>query len=654
VVGRAIVLDGLAVTIAGVMPPGFRLALPPGAGKSADADVWTPLAVPLADFRRGDGRLLDRDSDNAGAVVARLAPGASLRAAQEDMARIAADLRAEVPERAAAGAGLDVRPFREDATRHVRGVLAALVAGAAAVLLVTCLNLGTLLLARGVARARERAVRAALGAARGHLVRQAVVEAVVLVGIGSVAASLLVVLAAAVLDRVLPVSLVAAAGAPGLRDLGLVLAPAAGVAALAAAVVALQAGGTTAVGTPGSALRPSGPTRSRARRALVTGEVALAVVLVVGAGLLMRTVRQLRDVRPGFEARGALTFRASIRTPDRYRGPAERAALVRRIEEGILALPGVSAVGLAGALPLSGDRWTQPWGLPGQAPSEWQENRADFRVATSGTFGALGARLLEGRSFTAREDLSEDERVVVVDEILARRLAPTGSALGRVIGFPLDGSAVAARVVGVVEHVRHDALEMDGRETIWVPYRQEAARELAFVVRAGGDPLALAPAVRGVLRSVDPDVPVFDVRTLEAYVAGAVAPRRFALALLATFAALGLTCAAVGLYGVVSWEVGRRTRDLGLRMAVGAAPERVLRSVLAGGLRLAAGGVLGGLVLAAGFARALRGLVYGVGAADPFTWAAAVALVLAVTLLASGVPALRASRLDPARALRDG
>jgi predicted permease len=318
----------------------------------------------------------------------------------------------------------------------------------------------------------------------------------------------------------------------------------------------------------------------------------------------------------------------------------------------MIGLTGVRAVGTTGHLPLSGRQWIQPYGLPGQPEAEWAGNRADFRMVTSGYFEAMGTRILEGRTFTREEDQSEQRRVVVVDELLARRIAPGGSAVGRTLGIPLDGRAVEAQVVGVVEHVRYDALDADGREAIYVPYRQEASRDVSVVLRTAGDPAALAPAVRQAVRQVDAQLPVFGVTTLAGYIDANVAPARFAFTLAGAFAVLALLCAALGLYGVVALDVNRRRRDFGVRKAIGATSGNLVRSVLARGLTLAGAGLVAGAILAVPASRILASLLYGVRMADALTWAGVVCTVTVVTVAASALPAWRAGRVDPTISLR--
>ena len=566
--------------------------------------------------------------------------------------------------------------MHEDSVAHARGIINALMAGVGIILLVACLNVSTLILARGTARRPELMVRQALGAGAGRLIRQLFVESLVLVTASTTLALLIARAGIRGLGSWFPSSL-----SPTLSlelDARVVLFTT-GVAAIAALVFGMIPAVQVALrehrGPSGQAVLRAHGRSVGVRSSLIVGEVGLTVVLVLGAGLLMRTVRELERVRPGFEAQGALTFSLSLRTPERYRSPAERARLMKDIENALRDLPQVGAVGLVGRLPLAGGRWTQPYGLPGQAEQEWAENRADFRMISSGYFEAMGTRLIAGRTFTAEEDLSEEGRVVIIDDKLAARIAGTGqnagsgqntgsgqnagsgrtagaAALGTRLGIPLDGAPVQAEVVGIVEHIRHERLDVDGAGAIYVPYRQEASREVSFVMRVAGDPSTVVPALRATIREIDPQVPLYGVRTMRDYVGDAMSPSRFALNLLAGFAVLGLISAAVGLYSVVALEVGSRTREIGLRMAVGATGGDVVRSVLRRGLRLALVGVGVGVVLAVALSRLVSALLYGVSIVDPLAWMGMLVLVGTTTLAACWLPARRASLLDPSQALR--
>jgi putative ABC transport system permease protein len=650
IVGASVLLNGRAADVVGVLPTDFRLDFPPESGVASAADVWVPFRVPLEQVRRADGRRVDQDSDNTGAVLGRLAPGVTLAGASERMRRVAARLRDRLPEYREADLDVFLRPLQRDATAHARPLLGALVAGVLLVLLVTCLNLSTLLRARAARRAPELAVQVALGAGRARIARRLAVEGIVLGVMGVISALVVARFAAPALQAALPGAL---SGGPseaaGLRTFGALAVAGVAVTVSLSLLPTLRAFGSS-IGS-GDWMR-GGRSGVRGRGRSVALQVAASAVLLLGVGLLSRSATALGRVDPGFDAQQALTFSLSLRSPGSYRGPGDRARLMRNIEAAIAELGGVSAVGLTGHLPLSGRHWTQPYGLPGQPPSEWPANRADFRTVSSGYFRAMGVRILEGRGFSPDEDLYEERRVVVVDETLARRVSPSGSAVGEVIGIPLDGSEVAAEIVGVVGHVRHTSLSVEGRETVFVPYRQEASRDVSFVVRTRGEPASLAPMVRTTVRRLDPGLALYDFETLEAYVDSQIAPVRFGVSVLGAFSLLALLAASVGLYGVVALEVTSRTRDIGLRMAVGATRADVLRSVLMFGLRLGTIGLWLGAI--AGFAlwRLLRSLFYGVEILDPLHWIAVAGAVSLTVVLASLAPALRAAKLDPTTALR--
>jgi len=656
IVGSVVRLNGRAATVVAVMGPRFRVDVRPDAGVATDVDAWVPFALPLASLQRTDGRLLDQDSDNTGVAIGRLRGGASFEVAEAEMGSIGDRLRDEM-DAPATGIGIELRRMHDDATAHLRPLLATLLGAATVLLLVACLNVSTLVLARGLARREELVVRSALGAGTSRIARAVLTENALLFFLGMVGATCVAWIGSALLGQALTtkIPIVGSWGVVSMRVM---------VASILTGLLFLTLGcapAMTAVlhgavlrgaGWNGAAVAMGSRASTRSRNLLVIGQVALSSVLVLGSASLMRHAAELRQIRPGFDPEGALTFNLSLRAPDRYRGPADRARLMREIETTLAEVPRVRAVGLVGALPLGGRRWTQPYGLPGQAEHEWQSNRADFRVATAGYFYALGVELHEGRTFTLDEDLEEERRVVVVDERLAQRIAPGGSAVGAVIGIPLDGAAVQAQIVGVVGHVRHDDLTTDGREAIYVPYRQEASRDVSFVVRTEGDPTALAAPVRAAIHRIDDQIPVYDVRPLQAYLEEAIAPTLLALALVVAFAGLTLLAAAVGLYGVVAYEVGRRTKDIGLRMAVGASAREVRRSVLATGLRLGVLGTAAGAVLsllAVGF---VRPTLLGVDVTSPGTWAATALVTLSGALAAAWVPARRASLLDPREALR--
>ena len=654
VIGRTLQINGAPAFVVGVMPRGFEVPMPPGVGLARDVVAWTPIRQELERFRRAEG-LRDQDSDNTGAVIARLRRGVTLAQAQAEMDAIVARQREAVLAYQDRGVRIEVASLRKDAVAHSRLLLLALFAAAGAVLLVACLNIANLSLARASGRQREMAVRAALGAGRARLARQLLTESAVVAALGGVGGFLLAVWAVPVLLHFAPadvplsasigVDLVALGFTSGLTASALLLFGAlpAAAAARQTGVVALRSHGV-AEGSPRAGVH---------RRALIVAEFALSMAVLIGGGLMVRTLTALHRENPGFRSSGALTFRLALRAPDRYRGPAERAQLLHDLAQRLAALPGVEAVGAVGGLPLSGVVWTQPYGLEGEPPEAWAGRAADFRVVTSGYFQALGARLLAGRAFTAEEDLVEKGRVVVVDALMARRLAPQGgSVLGRRIAFPLDGRPVTAEIVGVVAHIRHEHLEQDGRESIYVPYRQEASRDVSLVVRTSGDPGSLPGVVRREVSALDPRLPAYQFRTMDDYIRAALAPVRFALTLLSGFGALALALACVGLYGLLAFTVGRRAHEFGVRLALGARPRDLMRAVLAEGGTLSAAGLVIGTVVSIGIARALTGLLFGVRPVDPLTYAAMALLLGASALVACYLPARRATRVDPMVALR--
>lgn len=651
-VDREIRLNGRPATVVGVLPAGFRVPMPPGTGMGGNVDVWRPLPTDLRSFQRPDGRRTDQDSDNTGAVVARLAPDAGLTRVRVELGFLADELATRVPEYATARIGFRAQTLWTDATQHLRGILRTLLMGVGIVLLITCLNLSTMVLARGAQRESEFAVRAALGAGRGRVIRQLVTENLLLFLPGAFLALLVATWIFSALSAFSPYEEGLATVSLNLRVPliagGLTLA----VVFLAGLAPAARLASLERAGRTGSGFLRGGAHRSRARKVLLTTEVALSVTLLFGTFLLLKTAQGLKGADPGFDPRGALTFHLSMRIPGRYPGPRDRAELVRTIVARISNTPGVQEVGLTTLLPLSGRQWTRPYGLPGQPPDQWEGNLAEFRAITSGLFSALEIKVLEGRSFTAEEDRTEERRVVVVDEHLARRMAPRGSAVGLTIGIPLDGSEVFAEVVGVVGNVRYDRLDAESREVIYVPFRQEASREVSFIVRTNGDPATIAPAIRSTLTAIDPQLPIYDLRTLESYLDSAVAPVRFAGTVLGAFAVLALLALSMGLYGVVALEAARRTREIGLRMAVGARAPEVVASIMTSGFRLVGWGAVLGCVISILVLRVLKPSLYGTGIVDPWAWLIVAVCLGLVAGAACWLPARKAASMDPTTALR--
>jgi predicted permease len=654
VLGRDIELNGARSTVIGVLPADFELHLPPDAGIPTNIDAWTPIRRELAEFRRTDGRLEDQDSDNTGAVIARLGPGVPLEQAQAEMNLIALQQRAAYAGYEQAGIHIDVVPMHVDVVAHVRPVLFTLLGAVGFVLLIACINVASLLLARAGTRRREMALRSALGAGHGRLMRQILTESALLAAMGGILGLLAALWGTELLLRLRPgtVTYVDAVGLDWrvLTFTGAATMLAALLSGIVPALDASHLGSIHALRGHGASAEASG--HLRLRRILVVSEVALSIVLLAGAGLMLRSFVRLQDVRPGFEPHGVLTFRVSMAGIPGYDGPAARAQFLRRMTEQLREVPGVEAAGAVGALPLSGETWTQPYGVEGQPATDWPRNQANFRMITSGYFSAIGTRLLSGRFFTAEEDVVEAHRVVIVDEKLAQRLAPDGRAVGITLGFPLDGAPVWAKVVGVVEHVRHETLSRDSRETIYVPYRQEASRDVAIVVRGSAVPETMTDPVSRAIASLDPRLPVFGFRPMDRYVVDALAPTQFVLVLIGVFAGIAVMLAAVGLYGVLSHWVSQRTAEIGVRMALGANQIDILRRVVGSGMTLAGLGTVAGLGLSFVASRVLSGLLFGVTPTDVVTHLGIVLVLATVALIACVIPARRAARVDPVVALR--
>ncbi|HJS57959.1 MAG TPA: ABC transporter permease [Vicinamibacteria bacterium] len=648
VVGRQLRIDGGSVTVVGIASPGLRLWLPTDANVPSDPQLIAPFPF---DLRANRALYYLR-------TLGRLREDVQPDSALQQVAALGRRLEAQHTEYAASGRSLFAVPLSEDAAREVRPILAALLAAVALVLLLACVNVANLLVGRELGRRGQMAVRAALGATRGRLVRQTLLETLVFAGLGVVTGLALGAASLRVLLALRPPGLLRF-DAVGLDPQ--VLAFTAGTGLLSAVVVA-------AVGIQGAArvdlaplLRSAGrggddSPRRRLRRLLVVSEVALGAVLLVGAGLLVRSATALGRVDPGFEPENALTFRIALpRT--RYVSAESGAAFARRLEESLRSLPGVRALGSVSALPFDSlPNWSTPYTFDGVSEESRGGREADARAIGPGYLAAVGAELIAGRDF-GDDDGPERAPVVIVDDRLAARAWSGRQPLGRRLQVEfLDPQRefvpTWATVVGVVRHVRHRRLSEVVREQVYVPQRQSPRQPHAYVMRTAGEPTALVAAVRREVAALDSELPVYDVRPLAAYVGDSLAASRFAMRLAGAFAALALAVAAIGVYGVVSYSVARRRREIGVRLALGAARRDVLRGVLGEGLWLAALGLGSGLVTAALVTSGTRGLLFGITPSDPATYAA-VATVLATTaLLASTLPGLRASRTDPVEVLR--
>jgi putative ABC transport system permease protein len=653
ILGRAIRLGGEPYRVVGVMPPGARFP--------EDAELWMPLSFdgPLQGLREARGALFLP-------VYGRLSDGVTLARAQAEMDAVAARLEERYPD-ANAGTGILLEPLAETVVGDVRQTLLVLLGAVALVLLIACANLANLLLARGAGHTRELAVRAALGAGGVGLARRVMVESLLLgfaggaLGLAGATAGVraLLALAPADLPRIAALGGPEAVGALGVSWPVFVFALAAALAtgllfgllpALRAARVApgeaLRTGGAGSVG-------PGGPL-GRARHAFVAVQFALALVLLAGAGLMVRSGVLLQRVDPGFEPRGVLSFRISLPSAEYPEGEPVR-SFYRRLLESLEGAPGVESADAVSTLMLSRLPNSAPIAVEGATDvSEADANLPiPYDAVSPGFFRTLRIPLLDGRTFTAA-DRAGGTPVAVVNRALARRYFPEGRAVGGRLTFGDPSSdAEWIEVVGVVGDARRSGLEREARPSVYLPTGQWTPHRMTVVARTAGEPAALVPAVRRAVRELDPEQPVTEVRTLGEALARTGDTRRFATWLIGLFSVVAVALAAVGIYGVMAYAVGRSRREIGVRIALGAHPGQVARGVVARGMKLVVAGLAVGLAGAFALTRFLGTLLYGTGPTDPLTFALVVTALAGVALAANLLPARRAARTDPLTVLRE-
>jgi len=640
IVGQAITLDGNPFTVAGVLPAGAGFPTPA-------VDLYVPMAI--ATRLPWD----DRGSSFGTRGFARLAPGVTVEEAARDLDRVGRELRAEEGETVAVPEVRSLASYYQSGATRPLWILMAAVGFA---LLIAVANVGNLLLARAEDRQRELAVRSALGAGRWRITRLLLAEALVLAAAGGVLGAGLAYAAVGGIARMLPADFPALLRSQVRVDVtvlgfGLLLALMSGV--VFGLIPALRAAGVSRE----RALRSGSRTTSGGgtlRAALVVGEVALALVLLVGAGLMARSLGRLSRVDKGFAADGVLT--GSVPAPDaRSAGPERWEAFYTALRDEAAALPGVTDAGLALLLPLSDRSWElqiHPAGVPVR-PETGQS--VLFNIVSPEYFGALRVPILRGRGFRPA-DRQGGGPVAIIDETMAERYWPGEDPIGRQITFESDsaGAPVYRTVVGVAANVRHYELEQPSRIQVYIPFAQPGGRagvSLRLVLRTTGDPSRLIAPLRDVVARLDAEAPLSDARPLDELVAGALAADRAMTRLLTAFGAAALALAALGIFGVMSYAVTRRTREIGIRMALGAAGGDVLWWIGSRALRLTAGGVAIGLAAAAALTRLLRGLLFEVSPLDPVVLAAAAAVLAGTALLAAYLPARRATRVDPIAAL---
>jgi putative ABC transport system permease protein len=642
VLGRTIHLNGKPYTVVGIVPSILQWFAP--------LDAWIPTAFTPAQMSAAER------TNQFLFILARLQPGVSIERARAGMAAFGRALAKNFPDFYPPSTGWAIRvdSLNDLLIGDVRGALLVLLAAVGFVLLIACANVANLSIARAAGRMRELSIRAALGAAKGRIARQLLTESVMLGLLGGAAGVLLGSWGVALLVKSGPQQL------PRLDEVsidGRVLAFTAAIALLTGVLFGLAPVMQVATGNLHDLLKlgargtAGSLRRHRTRSALVIVEVAISLVLLVAAGLLLRSFASVAKVDPGFRSQNVLTFGVSL-PPARYSTPAQTSGFFHALLDRLATLPGVSTAGAVNPLPFSGSNNSGSFNVEGYAvPHGGAAPHADQRVVSPGYFMAMGISLRKGR-LAADSDREGAPLAVVVDEALAQEYFKGQDPIGQHLRGG-DGGGWAT-VIGIVDHVQHNALDNRQRKaTLYWPYLQKSAQSMQVVLHTAGDPIALVNGIRQEVSSLDKDVPIFDVKTMDQRVAASLANRRFAAWLLAVFSFIALLLAAVGLYGVMAQSVLQRSREIGVRMALGAQSADVLRMILRQGAILVVGGLIAGTVAALGLTSLMKSLLFAVKSTDPLTFATVAALLAIVALAATYLPARRATRLDPVNALRD-
>jgi putative ABC transport system permease protein len=636
IVGRTVALNGRQRTIIGIMPKGYTFP--------SRSELWVPLAFEKDDLNSRGGHYLT--------VIGRLKPETSMATARAELGTITSQLQKQYPD-TNTGWGAIVEPLSEAIVGNVRPALLVLLGSVAFVLLIACANVANLLLARASERQREVAIRLAMGAGRPRLMRQLLTESAVLGLLGGVCGLLIALWGT---------DLLVAAGQdnlPRFREVsvdGRVLAFTFGLSLLTGLVFgvvpALQASRPNLNETlkEGGRGTTSGRSRSRLRNVLVIGEIALALILLTGAGLMLKSFLRLSSVDPGFRTDHLLTMDVAL--PDaKYPDDVRQAAFIRQALERLRALPGVESAAAITTMPLGGQMESHSFVIEGRAeqgPSE--RASANYDAVSAGYFRAMGIPILKGRD-VLESDAAGAPRVAIVSETFVKRFFPGEDPIGRRIDIN-NGPDAWREIVGVVADVKHQALDEKVRPHVYEPLAQDPATWMTYALRTAGEPLGLATAARQAILAIDSEQPVAEVKTAETLVSESITQPRFAMLLLSVFASVALVLAGLGTYGVLAYTVSQRTHEFGVRMALGARRREVLGLVVRQGLLLAGIGVGIGLLAAVGASRLLSGLLFGVSPTDPLTYAGVALLLCATALLACLVPARRATLVDPMTALR--
>jgi putative ABC transport system permease protein len=633
IVGKTITLNDKAYSVVGVMPADFVFP-------NRRAEIWVPLILSPDDAANRGGHSLT--------VVARLKDGITIQRAQNEMDAIAAQL--EKQYQVNTGHGVNVFSLYDEAVGEARPALLVLLGAVAFVLLIACANVANLLFAKSAVRQKEIAIRTALGAGRSRLVRQLLTESVVLSITGGVVGLLLAVWGLSALLAIGENSI------PRVKEIkldlpvlafSLLISVATGL--LFGLLPALQASKPDLNTTlkEGSRGASGGIKSNRTRSVFVIGEVAVCLVLLIGAGLMIKSFDRLLSVSPGFNPENALAVNVAL-SGSRYRDAAGVSNFYQQALERLSAVPGVKSAAVVTALPMNGNFGSRYFGIEGRPPQPpGQGFNANTNIATPGYFATMNIPLLDGRDFDAR-DVKGAPDVVIINQEAVRRYWPDENPIGQ----RLTVEQRARTIIGVVGNVKQSGLDIETRPEMFWPYYQLPVPFGTFVVRTTGDPVGLISSVRSAMHGVDRDLPLYGMKTVDDVIAESVAPQRLNMLLLGIFAGLALVLAAVGLYGVISYSVSQRTREIGIRMALGASHKSVLRLVVSQGISLALIGVAIGVTASLFLTKLMATLLFGVSVTDPITFVAISLLLIGVTTVASIVPARRAMKVDPMVALR--
>lgn len=650
IVGKPTTLDGESYIVIGVAPEGFQFPrareLPYFVGVTSPTELWRPITLT-------DDFISKKRANHQLSVIARLKPGMTREQAQAEMNAIASRLEQTYSENQ--GIGAKVVLLSEQVVGNSRAALLVLMGAVALVLLIACANIANLLLTRSSARQKEIAIRTALGASRGRIVRQLLVEALLLSLASAVAGTLLsfwgvkalLALSGQNLPRLNEVGV-------DVTVLGFAIALALVTSLLFGLTPALQASKINLIQTlkDGSRGLSGGQRAGRVRGVLVVAEVALSLVLLIGAGLMIKSLANLLKVDPGFKPDRTLTMNLAL-LGSRYPAANQQITFFEEVRRRAEGLPGVESVSLISSAPLSGGVYAGGFSLEGREPASANEDlSADRRMISAEYFNALGIPLIKGRYFTERDNQASTG-VAIVSESLWRQVFRNDDPIGKRIKLGgRDSTRPWLSIVGIAGDVRDTALESDARPCVYVPYLQFPVSSMTLVVRTGVESKVLVPAIRGEVWAIDKDQPVTDIKTMDEYVSDSVSPRRANALLLATFAALALVLALIGIYGVMAYSVTQRVHEIGIRMALGAQTPDVIKLIVGSGMTLVFAGVGIGLAGALALSRVLSSLLFGVSATDPMTFAVVSVMLISVALLASYIPARRATKIDPIIALR--